>query len=67
YGFVLLPLVTMVAAAVITGESITLSFILGGALVLAGVFVGALMPSKVAPDEVEECKDRSGQVLPRCV
>jgi drug/metabolite transporter (DMT)-like permease len=67
YGFVMLPLVTMVAAAVITGENITLNFLLGSALVLAGVFVGALMPSKTAPEEVEECKDRSGQVLPRCV
>lgn len=67
YGFVMLPLVTMVAAAVIAGETITLSFLLGGALVLAGVFVGALLPSKKMPEEVEECKDRAGQVLPRCV
>lgn len=67
YGFVLLPLVTMVVAAVITREEITLSFLLGAVLVLAGVFVGALLPSREAPTAVEECKDRAGQVLPRCV
>lgn len=66
YGFVLLPLVTMVAAALIAREEITLNFLLGAVLVLAGVFVGALLPSKAAPVATEECKDRAGQVLPRC-
>jgi drug/metabolite transporter (DMT)-like permease len=67
YGFVLFPLVTMVIASVIAGEQITLNFLFGAMLVLAGVIVGALLPSKTKPDAVEECKDRSGQVLPRCV
>lgn len=67
YGFVLLPLVTMVVAASVTREEITLNFLLGAILVLAGVFVGALLPSKAKPTAVEECKDRAGQVLPRCV
>jgi len=66
YGFVLLPLVTMVVAALIAREEITVNFLLGAVLVLAGVFVGALMPSADAPEEIEECKDRAGQVLPRC-
>ena len=35
-------------------------------LVLVGVLVGALLPSKQKPAAVEECKQRSGQVLPRC-
>jgi drug/metabolite transporter (DMT)-like permease len=67
YGFVLLPLVTMVVAATVAGEQITVKFLIGGLFVLAGVIVGALLPSKVRPDAVEECKDRSGQILPRCV
>jgi drug/metabolite transporter (DMT)-like permease len=66
YGFVLLPIVTMAAAVVLAGEQITLNFFIGVLLVLAGVFVGALLPSKTKPAAVEECKDRSGQVLPRC-
>jgi drug/metabolite transporter (DMT)-like permease len=66
YGFVIVPLVTIVVAATVAGETITTNFLFGGVLVLAGVFVGALLPSKVRPAEVEECKDRSGQVLPRC-
>jgi drug/metabolite transporter (DMT)-like permease len=66
YGFVVIPLVTMVVAATIYGEVITLNFLFGAVLVLAGVFVGALLPSKEKSKAVEECKDRAGQVLPRC-
>ena len=46
YGFVIIPLVTVVVASTLAGEQITLSFIAGGVLVLAGVLVGALLPSK---------------------
>lgn len=67
YGFVIVPLVTIVVAATIAGETITINFLLGAVFVLAGVFVGALLPSRIKPAEIEECKDRSGQVLPRCV
>lgn len=67
YGFVLVPLVTIVVAATVAGEEISLNFLLGAALVLAGVYVGALMPTKVKVEAVEECKSRSGQVLPRCI
>jgi len=67
YGFVIVPLVTMVVAAVLIGEKITMSFAFGAVLVLAGVYIGALLPSKQKPAELEECKDRAGQVLPRCV
>ena len=66
YGFVLVPLVTIVVASTLVGEQITSNFLIGAGLVLVGVFVGALLPSKQKPVEVEECKDRSGQVLPRC-
>jgi drug/metabolite transporter (DMT)-like permease len=66
YGFVIVPLVTIVVASTIAGEAITLNFLLGAVFVLGGVFVGALLPSRSKPIEVDECKDRSGQVLPRC-
>jgi len=66
YGFVVIPLVTMGVAATLTGEEITINFIIGAAFVLSGVFVGALLPSKNKSSEIEECKDRAGQVLPRC-
>lgn len=66
YGFVMIPLVTIVVASLVAGEEITSNFLIGSGLVLAGVLVGALLPSKEKPAAVEECKDRSGQVLPRC-
>ncbi len=46
YGFVIIPLVTVIVASTLAGEQITLSFVAGGVLVLAGVLVGALLPSK---------------------
>lgn len=66
YGFVLIPLVTIVLASTLAGEEITSSFLMGGGLVLAGVLIGALLPSKIKTAAIEECKSRSGQVLPRC-
>lgn len=47
YGFVLAPLVTVVVAANLAGEEITPGFLVGGALVLSGVLVGALLPSRI--------------------
>lgn len=67
YGFVLIPLVTIVVASTIADENITISFLSGSVLVLAGVLVGALLPSKQKPDALEECKDTSGQALPNCM
>lgn len=67
YGFVLVPLVTIVVASSLAGEQITLNFLLGAGFVLVGVLVGALLPNKKKAEAVEECKSRSGQVLPRCV
>lgn len=67
YGFVIVPLVTIVVASTLAAEEITLNFLIGGGLVLAGVFVGVLLPSRTKAVAVAECKDRSGQVLPRCV
>jgi membrane protein implicated in regulation of membrane protease activity len=36
------------------------------AILLAGVFVGVLLPSRAKPAVEEECTDSYGQVLPRC-
>jgi drug/metabolite transporter (DMT)-like permease len=42
YSFVLIPLFTVVLSAWIDGEPIGAGLVLGGAMVLAGVYVGAL-------------------------
>ena len=47
YSFVLIPLVTIVLASWLAKEQITWQFMLGGTLVVFGVWVGALLPSKV--------------------
>jgi|GEM_PF-280993 drug/metabolite transporter (DMT)-like permease len=63
YGFVIIPLITVVVAATLAGEQITLSFIAGGVLVLAGVFVGALLPSKPpSPPEKTEASTEAPTV-----
>lgn len=45
YSFVLIPLVTVVLSAWIDDEPLGAALLLGGPLVLAGVYVGALRPS----------------------
>jgi drug/metabolite transporter (DMT)-like permease len=50
YGFLLTPVATVIVAAVVLGEAITTSFLVGAALVLAGVWVGAIQ----APPEAVE-------------
>jgi drug/metabolite transporter (DMT)-like permease len=44
YAFVLFPIVTILASAWLTGETISPSLLVGGLLVLAGVYVGVLAP-----------------------
>jgi drug/metabolite transporter (DMT)-like permease len=48
YTFVLIPLVTVVLSAWIDDEPIGAGLVLGGLLVLAGVYVGALRPAAAA-------------------
>jgi drug/metabolite transporter (DMT)-like permease len=50
YSFLLVPVATVVIAAVLLGEAITAPFLVGAALVLAGVWVGAIQ----APAEAVE-------------
>jgi drug/metabolite transporter (DMT)-like permease len=45
YQLVLLPIVTVLSSAWLTHETVTVAFLLGGLLVLAGVYVGAIAPS----------------------
>jgi drug/metabolite transporter (DMT)-like permease len=66
YGFVLVPLVTLVVASTVAEESISSQFLVGTALVLAGVYVGALMPAKEKQEELWACHDATGEVLHRC-
>ena len=47
YTFLILPLVTIVLGAVLLGERVTPAFLLGGAVVLVGVYVGAFLPQRV--------------------
>ncbi len=49
YAFLLVPLFTIAYSAVLTGERITLPFVIGGAVILAGVWVGALAPKSPVP------------------
>jgi drug/metabolite transporter (DMT)-like permease len=63
YGFVVTPLITIVIASSLAGEQITLSFVAGGVLVLAGVLVGALLPSKPpSPPEQDQTSSEAPTV-----
>lgn len=42
YQFVIIPIVSVIAAALILNETITLGMIAGGVIVLAGVYIGVL-------------------------
>jgi len=58
YVTLLMPLVTVVLAAVLTGERITPSFLLGGAVILGGVYVGAFLkgrPVRSSASSLPEC------------
>jgi drug/metabolite transporter (DMT)-like permease len=46
YGFVVTPLVALVLSAWLDDERITVGLVVGGLLVLAGVYVGALRPAR---------------------
>jgi drug/metabolite transporter (DMT)-like permease len=50
YQFVLFPFVTVLVAGWLAGEKVNLSFLLGGALVLLGVWIGALSNTPASPN-----------------
>jgi drug/metabolite transporter (DMT)-like permease len=45
YSFLLIPVATVIVAALVASERITLPFVAGGVLVLAGVWLGAIRKS----------------------
>jgi len=47
YATVLFPVVALVVGALLGGEGVRASFLLGAALVVAGVYVGALAPAAI--------------------
>ena len=49
YGTVLFPIVALAVGAILAGEGVSGSFIAGTALVIVGVYVGALAPAATAP------------------
>ncbi len=57
YGFVLIPPVTVVVSWWLLDEPVTRSLVIGGLLVLAGVYVGALRPA--AAEAVKEAPTTS--------
>ncbi len=65
YGFVLIPIVTVILAALVTDETISLLFLVGAAVVLAGVYVGALMTDKKVEEAPPEPKEAEEDILAR--
>jgi drug/metabolite transporter (DMT)-like permease len=60
YGVVLAPFVTVPLGALLAGEEISAGLVLGGLLVLAAVFVGALSGGKDKQAKVEAPAAESG-------
>jgi drug/metabolite transporter (DMT)-like permease len=50
YQFVLFPIVSVIGGALLLGEGVTSSLLLGAPLVLAGVYIGALSRSEVSEE-----------------
>jgi drug/metabolite transporter (DMT)-like permease len=46
YGFLIIPVVTVALSAWLDDEKVGLGLVLGGALVLAGVYIGAIRPTR---------------------
>jgi drug/metabolite transporter (DMT)-like permease len=57
YGFVIIPFVTLVLSAWLDNEPVGVGLMLGGLLVLAGVYVGALRPARTHPTAVDAKTD----------
>jgi len=57
YSTLLLPLVTVPLAAILVGETVTPWLLIGGAIILAGVYVGAFMrrPQRWSASSLPEC------------
>lgn len=69
YGFVLVPILTVILAAFRTDDIISVLFLVGAAVVLPGVYVGALMPSEKGAETTEPPEEniQARPGLPTCV
>jgi drug/metabolite transporter (DMT)-like permease len=66
YGFVLTPIVTVMASAWLDGERITAALVFGGLLVMAGVYVGALRPARETAAADDDSASPTASSAPRC-
>lgn len=57
YGFVIIPFVTLALSAWLDNEPVGVGLVVGGLLVMAGVYVGALRPARVTPVAVNAKTD----------
>jgi len=51
YAFLLFPVITVTLAALLLGEQVTVALVVGGVIVLVGVWVGAFSGSPAEPEE----------------
>ena len=64
YSTLLLPFVSVTAASLLTGEEFSVGFFIGGLVMLAGVYIGALSPKhcrdalKCPPARVQPAAER---------
>ena len=63
YGFVITPVVTVLLSAWLDDEPITAGLVVGGALVLVGVYVGALRPHR-SPRHRPRCRNNRAASRP---
>jgi drug/metabolite transporter (DMT)-like permease len=57
YGFVIIPFVTLALSGWLDNEPVGVGLVVGGILVMAGVYVGALRPARVTPARVNAKTD----------
>ena len=60
YQFVLFPIVAVIGGALLLGEEVTSSLVLGAPLVLAGVYLGALAVDRTPEDALALGREGSG-------
>jgi drug/metabolite transporter (DMT)-like permease len=58
YGFVIIPFVTLLLSAWLDNEPVGLGLVVGGLLIVGGVYVGALRPGQAAPATANAKTDR---------
>jgi drug/metabolite transporter (DMT)-like permease len=64
FGFVLMPIVTVILAFFLTDETISPLFLAGAALVMISVYIGALMTPRKAAEPGEVALEPGGELSP---